>query len=161
MGDLGSFDAPWVWVTIGLVLATLELVVPGVYLIWLAVAALITGLLTFVLDLGLVVQVINFIFLALIAAYSAKRFLQDRPIESSDPLMNNRSGRMIGQTAVVTQALDGGSGRVRFGDGEWIARGPDMEIGARVRIIGSDGTKLLVEPVNLISADDAGKPAAQ
>jgi len=150
MDGWDSLDAHWVWITIGLVLAALEMAVPGVYLIWLAVAAIITGGLTFVLNLGLAVQVINFVFLVLIAVVSAKRFLSTRPIESVDPLMNNRSGRMIGQTAVVSQAIEGGSGRVHYADGEWIARGPDLAIGTQVRITGSDGTKLLVEPASLL-----------
>jgi len=148
--DLGSLDPHWIWLSIGLALAALEMVVPGVYLIWLALAALITGALTFVLDLGLAVQVTNFIFLSLIVAFSAKRWLRDRPIDSVDPLMNDRQGRMIGQTAVVTQALEGGSGRVRYGDSEWSARGPDLAIGVRVRITGADGTRLIVEPAALL-----------
>ena len=156
MDDLGSLDPHWIWISIGLVLAALEMVVPGVYLIWLALAALITGALTFVLDLGIAVQVTNFIFLSLIVAFSAKRWLRDRPIASVDPLMNDRQGRMIGQTAVVTQALEGGTGRVRYGDGEWSARGPDLAAGVRVRITGADGTNLVVEPVALL---DQVKPA--
>ena len=150
MDDLGSLDPHWIWLSIGLALAALEMIVPGVYLIWLAVAALITGVLTFVLDLGVAVQVINFIFLSLIVAFSTKRWLRDKPIESVDPLMNDRQGRMIGQTAVVTQALEGGSGRVRYGDGEWSARGPDLAVGVRVRITGTDGTRLIVEPSALL-----------
>jgi hypothetical protein len=51
---------------------------------------------------------------------------------------------------VVTQALEGGSGRVRYGDGEWSARGPDLAVGVRVRITGADGTKLIVEPAPLL-----------
>ena len=145
---MDGVEPHWVWIAIGLALATLELVVPGVYLIWLAVAALIVGGLTFVIDLGVAAQVINFVFLALIIAYSAKRFLRDRPIESSDPLMNKRGGRLVGQTAVVTLAFDGGSGRVRHGDSEWLARGPDLAVGARVRITGSDGAILLVEEMS-------------
>ena len=40
--------------------------------------------------------------------------LTDKPIESSDPLMNNRAGRLVGQTALVTKAIEGGEGRVRI-----------------------------------------------
>ena len=52
MDGLDSFEPYWVWITIGLVLAALEILLPGVYLIWLAVAAIITGLLTYALVLG-------------------------------------------------------------------------------------------------------------
>ncbi|WP_427963692.1 NfeD family protein [Altererythrobacter sp.] len=147
MDDFGSFDPHWVWIAIGLVLAALEMLVPGVYLIWLAVAAIITGLLTLGLDLGLPAQVVIFVSLSLIAAFSAKRFLRDTPIESADPLLNRRGSRLVGETALVTQALDGGTGRVKLGDSEWLARGPDMDVGARVRITGSDGAILIVEAI--------------
>ncbi len=153
MNGIEGFDAHWVWIGIGLILAALEMLVPGVYLIWLAVAAIVTGLLTMGVGIGLPAQVVVFVSLSLIAAYSAKRFLRDSPIESSDPLLNQRGTRLIGESALVTQAIDGGSGRVKYGDSEWIARGPDIAEGERVRITGSDGAILMVEPLNLIAEE--------
>ncbi|WP_337190880.1 NfeD family protein [Qipengyuania algicida] len=143
---MDGIETYWIWIAVGLVLALLELVVPGVYLIWLALAALATGLLVFVGDPPAAMQIVSFVFLSLIFAYSARRFLSDSPIVSSDPLLNNRLGRLMGETAVVTQAIDGGSGRVRVGDSEWIALGPDVASGQRVRITGHRGSQLLVEP---------------
>jgi len=153
MDWLEGFDAHWIWLTLGVVLAGLELMVPGIYLIWLAVAAIITGVLTLALDLSLPFQVIDFVFLSLIIAFSAKRFLRDKPIESSDPLMNRRGARLVGESALVVQAIEHGSGRVKIGDSEWIARGPDAAAGERVRIRGSEGAILLVEPVTLLSGE--------
>lgn len=151
MDWLDGFDAHWVWLTLGLVLAGLEMLLPGVYLIWLAVAAIITGVLTLAFDLSLPFQVVDFVFLSLIIAFSAKRFLRDKPIESADPLMNRRGARLVGETALVVQAIEHGSGRVKLGDSEWIARGPSVAAGERVRISGSEGAVLLVEPLNLLS----------
>ena len=156
--DWFTGNAHWVWLTLGLVLAGLEMLVPGVYLIWLALAAIITGVLTYTLDLSMPAQVIDFVFLSLIVAFSARRFLRDRPIESSDPLMNRRGARMVGQTALVVQAIEHGSGRVKLGDSEWIARGPNVAAGERVRISGSEGAILLVEPLNLLT-DESTQPA--
>lgn len=160
MDGLDGIDPHWIWFAIGLALAALELIVPGVYLIWLAVAALIVGAMTFVIDLGSAVQVINFVILSLIIVFSARRFLRDSPIVSSDPLLNKRGGRLVGQTALVTQAFDGGMGRIRHGDSEWLARGPDMASGERVRITGNDGSILLVEPLTLL-ADEGTQPPAE
>ena len=157
MDWLNDLDAHWVWLTLGLVLAGLEMLVPGDYLIWLAVAAIITGVLTGLFDLSLPMQVIDFVFLALILAFSAKRFLRDKPIESADPLMNRRGARMVGETALVVQAIEHGSGRVHIGDSDWIARGPDVAAGERVRIVGSEGASLLVEPLTLLS-DEGTQP---
>lgn len=158
MDWLGDLDAHWVWLTLGLLLAALEMLVPGVYLIWLAVAALTTGVLTFAFDLSLPLQVVDFVFLSLIAAFSAKRFLGEKPIESSDPLMNRRGARMVGETALVVTAIEHGSGRVKVGDSEWIARGVETGAGERVRIIGTDGATLLVEPLR---AEDKALPPAE
>ena len=158
MDWLGDIDAHWVWLTLGLVLAGLEMLVPGVYLIWLAAAAIVTGVLTLAFDLSLPMQVVDFVFLSLIAAFSARRFLRDRPIESSDPLLNRRGARMVGETALVVTAIEHGSGRVRLGDSEWIARGPEVAAGERVRIVGTDGASLLIEPLTLL-ADESAPPS--
>jgi hypothetical protein len=102
-------------------------------------------------------QVISFVSLSLVFVFSAKRFLRDRPIISSDPLLNNRTGRLVGDTALVTVAIESGSGRVKVGDSEWIARGTDIAVGQRVRITGSTGSELLVEPLTLL-ADEGTTP---
>ena len=158
MDWLDGIAAHWVWLTLGLVLAGLEMLLPGVYLIWLAVAALITGVLTLAFDLSLPLQVVDFVFLSLIIAFSAKRFLRDKPIESADPLMNRRGARQVGETAVVVQAIEHGSGRVKLGDSEWLARGPNLAAGEHVRVSGSEGAILLVEPLKLLP-DEGAAPA--
>ena len=157
---MDGIEPYWIWFAVGLVLAGLEMVVPGVYLIWLAVAALVTGAIVLVSAPPVMMQVVCFIFLALIAAFSAKRWLRDQPIVSSDPFLNNRLGRLVGQTARVTEAIESGCGRVRVGDGEWLARGPDLAMGERVRIVGNDGSQLLVEPITLIADEGTAPPSA-
>lgn len=157
MDGLDNFDPHWVWIVLGLVLAALEMLVPGVYLIWLAVAAIITGLLTLGLDLGLPSQIVIFFSLSLITVFSARRFLRDQPIPSPDPLLNQRGHQLEGQSAIVTQAFEGGTGRIKHGDSEWLARGPDMAVGARVTISGSEGAVLLVQPVEVLEASDDGE----
>ena len=161
MGWPGGIEPHWAWIVIGLALAALEMVVPGVYLIWLAMAALATGLIVFVSDPGITLQIVSFVFLSLIFAFSARRFLREAPIASSDPLMNRRGLRAVGEVALVTQPIEHGSGRVKLGDSEWIARGPDIAAGERVRITGNDGAILLVEPLTLLADEGTQPPAAE
>jgi len=158
MDWLQNLDAHWVWLTLGLVLAGLEMLAPGVYLIWVALAAIATGVLTAILGLSLPFQMIDFVFFALIFAFSARRLLRERPIEGADPLMNRRGARMVGETALVVQAIEHGSGRVKLGDSEWIARGSDVAAGERVRISGSEGAILLVEPLSLLGDEGTQPP---
>lgn len=152
-------DAAWIWLAIGLALGALELLVPGVYLIWLALAAVLTGFLTYVMDFGVMTSVINFVVLSLIAVYSAKRFLRSRPIESADPLMNKRGGRLVGELVTVVGAIKGGEGRVKVGDSEWIARGPDAKAGTQMRVAATNGAILSVVPLDAEQAEPAMQEA--
>lgn len=140
-----ALDAHWHWLAIGLVLAAAEMAIPGVFLIWLAGAALVTGALTWALPLGIATQVVIFAVLAIVSVFTGKRYLAANPIESADPKMNDRGARLVGEMVVVTHAIDGGNGRVKQGDSEWLAKGPDAEPGTRMRVSGHDGVVLLVE----------------
>lgn len=142
---LDTLAPHWGWLALGVVLATLEMLAPGYFLIWLAAAALMTGLIALFVPLGLPLQVALFAALAVAAVLLGRRWLSANPIVSPDPLMNDRGGRLVGETVVVTHALAGGDGRVRHGDSEWLARGPDAAPGTRMRITGHDGSVLLVE----------------
>ena len=141
----GSLDAHWHWLAIGLLLAAAEIAAPGVFMIWLSVAALVTGLVVWLLPIGLATQVVLFAVLAIVSVFLGKRYLRANPIEGADPKMNDRGARLVGETVVVTHAIDGGSGRVKQGDSEWLAKGPEAEPGTRMRVSGHDGAVLLVE----------------
>ncbi len=145
MSWLESLDPHWAWLALGLLLAVAEIVIPGVFLIWLAGAAIITGLLAWVLPLSLAIQIVIFAVLAIVAVFSGRRYLAAHPVVSADPLMNDRGGRLVGETVLVTSAIDGGSGKVKCGDSEWLATGPDAEPGTRMRVASHRGTVLVVE----------------
>ena len=54
-----------------------------------------------------------------------RRHYERNPVPSSDPLLNDRTARLIGQKVTVVEAIENGEGRVRVGDSVWAARGPD------------------------------------
>lgn len=139
------FGQHWGWVALGVALAIAEIVAPGYFLIWLAAAALVTGLVSAVMPIGLTAEVLLFAVLCALALGAAKRWFAQNPGESADPMLNDRGGQLVGQSAVVTHVIEGGTGRVRHGDTEWLARGPDSPPGTRMRITGSEGTVLVVE----------------
>lgn len=152
-----GIEPHWLWLALGLVLATAEMLVPGVYLIWLGIAALLTAGLAFAAPLGLDLQIVTFVVLSVLGAFAGRNWLRDHPIVGADPMMNRRGQRMVGEIVRVTQPIEDGSGRVRLGDSDWIARGPDAAIGAKMRITGCDGAILLVEPLDV--PDATGTPA--
>jgi membrane protein implicated in regulation of membrane protease activity len=134
------------WLIAAVLLGGAELLVPGVFLVFLAFAAAVTGVfLLFFPELPVAAQLLSFAAWSAIAVWIGRRWYRDNPVDSSDPLLNHRVARLLGETVTVVQAIDGGSGRVKVGDSEWIARGPDAPVGARVRVAGADGTALKVE----------------
>lgn len=145
--NLDGIEPHWVWLIGAALLGIAELLVPGVFLIWFAAAAALTGFAALLLGIPLAFQFGLFALLALGAVHWGRRWYTKHPVSSSDPLLNDRSGRLIGQTVVVVGAIENGTGRVRVGDSIWNCRGADAPVGSSVRITGADGTSLQVEPI--------------
>ena len=145
MSALDTLDPRYAWLAFGLVLAIGEMVIPGVFLIWVAGAALITGLALWFVPLGMAAQVMVFAVLAILSVFVGRRWLAAHPVVPADAAMNDRGARLLGEVVTVTRAIADGTGRVQVADGEWLAKGPDAEPGTRMRVSGNQGTVLVVE----------------
>ena len=145
-GLLVFLFSTWGWLSIAAIAAGLEILLPGAYLIWLALAALATALTVLILNLTIDGQLGAFAIWIIVSLLAARRFRAGRNGPSDDPLLNQRGARLTGATATVTQAISGGHGRVRLGDSEWLAEGPDAPVGARVRVVGTNSAVLKVLP---------------
>jgi membrane protein implicated in regulation of membrane protease activity len=51
---------------------------------------------------------------------------------------------MVGRTAVLSEPILEGQGRVRFGETTWRLNGPDLPAGARVRVVDAQSNTLIV-----------------
>ena len=158
--NLGGLEAHWWWLIAAALLGILEIFLPGIFLVWMAVAAAITGILVAFLPLALPFQLALFGLLAMAAVYGGRRAYERNPVPSSDPLLNDRTARLIGQNVLVVTAIENGEGRVKVGDGVWAARGPDAPAGARMVVVGADGTCLRVEPATALPSSDSIPPVA-
>jgi inner membrane protein len=149
---VSGLEPQWLWLLAAVVLGIAELLVPGVFLIFLASAAALTGLATLAFGLPVAAQLLLFAILSVGTVYAGRRWYVRNPMPSSDPLLNDRAARLRGETLVVVQAIENGRGRVRVGDSVWACRGPDCPVGSRVRVVGADGSCLkvsLAEPAAL------------
>lgn len=137
----------WWWLVLAALLGIAEVILPGVFLIWIAVAAAITGLVALALPIGIPEQILIFAGLCVAAAWGGRRWYAANPVDSADPNLNDRTARLIGETVTVVEAITGGEGRVKVGDSIWTARGDDAAVGGRVRVVGAEGTVLRVAGV--------------
>jgi membrane protein implicated in regulation of membrane protease activity len=146
MAFLDGLAPQWWWLTAGVVLGIMELLAPGFFLVWMGAAAAATGVIVALVPLQLPYQLGLFAVLAFVAVFAGRLYYSRNPVPSSDPNLNARASRLIGQRVVVESAIENGKGRVRVGDGVWNAQGPDLPAGASVLITAADGTCLTVEP---------------
>ena len=142
---LSNLADHWWWLGAGALLGILEILLPGIFLIWVAIAAWVTALIVAFIPLTLAWQLVVFVALAFVTVFVGRQYYARNPVESDDPNLNARASRLIGQIVTVDSAIENGKGRVRVGDGVWNARGPDAPAGASVRIVAAEGTCLTVE----------------
>jgi membrane protein implicated in regulation of membrane protease activity len=136
------------WLIAALVLGIAELAIPGVFLIFLAIAAAATGVAVLVLaDLPAAAQLASFAVWSAVTVLIGKRWYVDYPVAVSDPLLNDRAARMIGQVVRVETAIVADHGRVVVGDGTWPARGAPAAVGQDVRIVSVADGVVVVEPL--------------
>jgi membrane protein implicated in regulation of membrane protease activity len=143
---------PWNWLILGGLLLALEIMAPGVYLLWIGIAALLTGALSFQIGdaawWSWQVQLIVFVVLALVSTLAGRYFFgADRGGETDQPLLNRREQQLIGQVSTLEEPIRDGQGRVRLGDTLWLVRGPELPAGTRVRVVSAQDGHLKVEAV--------------
>lgn len=141
-----EWSAGALWLTAALVLVIAEMLAPGFFLMFIGAGAAVTGMVVLLLPLPILAQSVLFAVVTSVAVGLGRRWYHRNDLPSSDPLLNDRTARLIGRHVAVCDAIIGGEGRVTVGDGAWNATGPDMAAGATVRIVGAAGSVLRVEP---------------
>lgn len=137
-------SAPIFWAAAGLLLMVAEVLLPGIFLVWIGLSALIVGALAWAFALGGMAQVLAFVLvLAAIMGVIWKSGLHRRRQDSLNAPAIGTVGRLV-------HALDfsGGEGRVRLGDSDWLARvepgAPDPAPGTQMMVVGVEGIRLVV-----------------
>lgn len=143
ISDLGD----WLWWVVAIVLATLELIVPGIFLIWFAGAAALVGVIDLIFGPPLVWELAIFAVLSVLCAYFARKMIAQTSEETDHPTLNERGASLVGRLLLLDEAISHGRGKVSVDDSSWVAEGPDAEAGQQVRVVSVTGTILHVELV--------------
>jgi membrane protein implicated in regulation of membrane protease activity len=121
----------------------LELLAPGVFMFWLGLAALLVGLLSFVINPSWQAQLLMFAVFA-VAAVPAWRYFARSEGSRSNPFLNKRTEALIGREFTLERPIVDGTGTVRIDDTIWRVAGPDAPAGSRVKVVQADGASLTV-----------------
>ena len=145
MAEMFSTLGAWNWLVFGLLLMGLELMLPGVFLFWLGLAALLVGLLSFVIQPSWQLQILMFAVFAAAAVPLWRRLLRhSRQPSKSHPFLNKRADALVGRVFTLEKPIIDGSGTIRIDDTIWRVAGPDTPAGCRVKVIRADGASLTV-----------------
>ena len=143
---LAQIDPRWGWLIAATLLAAAELVVPGVFLIWLALAAFVTGLVALLLSPPVAFDFALFAVAAIASIYAGRYLYRGAAETPPDPLLNKRGQRTIGKRVTICEPIANGLGRATDGDSFWTAKGPDMPAGSIATVVAMEDNILLVEP---------------
>ena len=145
MAEMFSTLGTWNWLVFGLLLMGLELMLPGVFLFWVGLAALLVGLLSVAIAPPWQLQLLMFAVFAAAAVPVWRRVARSNSgVSNSNPFLNKRSEAMIGRVFTLEKPIIDGAGTVRIDDTIWRVAGPDTPAGSRVRIVHADGASLTV-----------------
>jgi len=134
----------WNWYLAGVVLMSLELLLPGVFLLWFGLGALATGL---------VVQLAGGFYwpyqlavcaaISLLSVWVGRRVIR-RARPATDTTLNRRLYTYLGRQAILEEPLRNGRGRVKMDGVYWMAKGPDLPTGTRVVVAGVEDSSLIL-----------------
>lgn len=138
----------WLWWSLAGCLLILEVFSGDMYFLWLAIGAVVMGVLTIIAPgLAWEQQLLIYAVLSLVSVAAWRSWLVAHPPQSEDPLLNQRVEQFVGRTCTLREPIVNGEGRVKFGDTFWTIRGRDCPPGTRVRIVNTEGIILRVEPI--------------
>lgn len=148
---ISLFQGPsgWKWLILGVTLLVLELFTGSLFLLWPAIAAIIVGVLVFILPIGWELQLVLFGIISIIGLIWGQKYLRPR-LGTDDPTdLNDRASLMVGKRVKAVTDFELGRGRVKIGDTEWAASIHDgnPKAGDELRILSVGGASVTVEAI--------------
>lgn|GEM_PF-2043401 len=144
----------WWWISIGVALAILEILMPTYFFLWLSLAGFLTGVITWAFPkLYLWQSLITFSFLSVGIMYGAKiyrkLFMGAKRGQKKD-LLNNRLATYHGRVTPITKEVVDNYGEIYLDDMPWRVKASEkyLPVGAKVKIVGDEGMLFLVDPIN-------------
>ena len=137
----------WYWFSFGIMLLVLELFGAGGFLLWVGLAAILTGVIILLFpQLAWNIQLIVFALLAIGHTMFWWQYVKHRPKQTK---LNQRNLSYVGKISELQEPIQNGRGKIHLGDTVWIASAEeDIPAHKKVRVIGVNGTILKVEAID-------------
>ena len=111
------------WVVVGLTLSLLELIVPGVYLIWFGLAGFVMSIIVYITPLVFTTQLIWFALIsavfACIGLYVYRYIFSKATVSEEYKNLNNSAEQLVGMKVTVAEDSEDNQTKVKVGDTFW------------------------------------------
>ena len=139
-------DPAVIWFLVGLGLLLLEMVLPGLVILFFGVGAWVTALVCAITDINLNWQILIFLVASLLGLVLLRKYLKKRFFSRTDKEIDDQLEEFIGRKALAIDDFKDGSGKVEFKGTQWTARSKEpVSKGDRVIIRSKDSLPLIVE----------------
>ncbi len=136
-----------IWFIVAVVLILLEFVIPGLFIMFFGLGALVTAIFTYLFEVSLSVQFLIFSITSILSLVLLRKVFMKRMYQTDreDP-----DEEFIGHFGTSLSKIEPtGQGKVEFKGTNWSATSKStIDIGQKVKIINKEGLLLTVEPVN-------------
>ena len=139
----------WHWLVLGFVLLIVEIMVPGVFLLWWGLAALGTALVQFLIPaFSLTELAIFYALLACILSVGWWKYQHGKDHRDQvKTALNQRDHAMLGKRGTVQEIASNGIGRGVFGDTTWRIQGECLRANDLIEVKAVSGITLIVQKV--------------
>ncbi|OOF79990.1 hypothetical protein BKG96_00195 [Rodentibacter caecimuris] len=139
----------WHWLVLGFFLLIAEVIIPGVFLLWWGLAALVTALVQFIFpNFALTGLAIFYAVLACILSVIWWHYQYNKDNrDQAQSTLNQRDHAMLGKQGTVREIAANGIGRGAFDDTTWRIQGEQLMVNDLVKVVRVEGITLIVEKV--------------
>jgi hypothetical protein len=135
----------WDWFIAGALLLVLEVLAPGVFMLWLGLAAMLVGAISIFVDWSWQAQFIAFAVFSVAAIPLWLRLSRQVGTTTDQPFLNRRAEALVGRIFTLEKPIVDGSGTIPIDDTVWRITGANVPAGSRVKVVRVEGTALHVE----------------
>lgn len=144
MEDFVPVLGVWFWWIAAGILLILELLAPGIFLIWLGIAAAITAAVDMAVPMTWQGELLVFAAASAVSVFVGRAVMARRGAVDH-PFLNRRNLGYVGSIHVLQNAIVDGRGKLAIEGTVWEIQGPDLPPGTHVKVTGTAGLILVVE----------------
>lgn len=135
----------WGWFIAAGALLILEILLPGTFMLWLGLAALAVGLISFLIDWSWQLQFAAFAAFSLASIPLWRKLARQDEAPTDQPFLNRRADALVGRLFTLEKPIADGVGVISVDDTVWRVQGADAPAGSRVKVTRVDGAIVHVE----------------